>query len=582
MTNKQIYEPLKLYREKFKEAFAQTAADSFDEMVKQAGIDIEANKETCRKIDSLAEIISYKEGSITRYKALRVLLIIVALAGVCSPFLYEYVWNNFFYNNPDYGIYAPFVYAALVACGIVTAVLVFTKLKAKMNSLKGELADLVSARNKKITEANAQMDPLNTMFSWDMPTKLIEKTVPLIHFDPYFNKARLDQLHKEFDFTDSLNADASVLFAHSGEINGNPFVLATIRKFRMGTKEYFGYKTITWTERVRDSDGNWETVTRSETLEASVVKPYPTFNDRTFLLYAHDAAPNLIFSRSPEGLEEDSWTTEIKRKRKLKNLEKYSRTLDDDSDYTLMSNSDFEVLFSTKDRNDEVEYRLLFTPVAQQAITALIKDREDSYGDEFSIYKKHKINIVTTQHLSSLNIDTNPRRFMSYRFEEVKDNFVRINGDYFKTIYFAFAPLLSIPLYQQKHLDKLKYGKKEKKESSFWEWEAIANYHGESNYAHRDSVTQNILKTQWVADTENGEHIIDVTAHGFSGTNCVDSEEVFGGDGRYHTVYIDWVRYDPVSHTSKLKVTEMPDTDKDIIRSEDYPRWSFRRRILFE
>lgn len=578
----EIYEPLRLYKEKFRDDFATIAADAFDEMEKQSGVDIEDNEETCKKIDSLAEKISIKEGIISNYKVLKMLLLFVAVVCACSPFTYNYVRDRYFYDNPDYGIYAPYVYAALVAFAVILTVLVFTLIKNKMNSLKGELVELVSTKNKNIAEANAQMEPLNSLFSWDIPVKLIEKTVPQIHFDAYFNKARLQQLYKEFDFDDSLNNHSSVLFAQSGEINGNPFIIATLRKFCMGIKVYRGYKTITWEEEVRDSDGNWKTVTRSETLVATVEKPFPTYKDQTFLLYAHDAAPNLIFSRSPEGLEEESWTTEIKRKRKLKNLQKFSQKLNDDSDYTLMSNSEFEVLFSTKDRNDEVEYRLLFTPVAQQAITALIKDNGDSFGDEFCIYKRRKLNMVTTHHLSSLDLDTNPRRFMSYRFEEIKNNFVRLNGEYFKTIYFAFAPLLSIPLYQQKHLNRNEYGKKEEYESSFWEWEAIANYNGEEKYAHQSCVTHSILKTQWLADQKDGEHIIEVTAHGFSGTDCVDSREVYGGDGHFHTVYIDWVRYDPVTKRSELKVSEKPDSDKEIKRTEDYPRWNFRRRIWFE
>lgn len=55
-----------------------------------------------------------------------------------------------------------------------------------------------------------------------------------------------------------------------------------------------------------------------------------------------------------------------------------------------------------------------------------------------------------------------------------------------------------------------------------------------------------------------------------------------GGDGRFHTVYIDWVRYDPVSRTSEVSIREFPDKDKDVIRSDECPTDRFRRRILID
>ena len=40
-----------------------------------------------------------------------------------------------------------------------------------------------------------------------------------------------------------------------------------------------------------------------------------------------------------------------------------------------------------------MEFRLLFTPVAQMQMLALMKDNEVGYGDDFTFLKDHKVNL---------------------------------------------------------------------------------------------------------------------------------------------------------------------------------------------
>lgn len=572
-----IHEPLELYRDELKEAFSKNTEEAFAQMANRSGVDVAANRETCKKIYAVSRRIDEHSGKLSLMKVLMWLSGVAGAALVLFPFYRDEV---FAYLPPLDETYLILIAGAAIATGIALLLVALLCIRKKVGQMEEELGKLEAELKELMKTARAQMAPLNSLFSWDIPVKLIEKTVPNIHFDPFFNAARLTELQEEFGYTGFLNHDSSVIFAHSGDVKGNPFVIATVKKFHMGTKIYTGYKTIYWTEYGVDEKGQRHSVQRSQTLSASVVKPCPEYETMTFLLYANEAAPNLSFSREPEGLSENSAFTGFKKWIKRRRLERLSRNLQDESDYTMMANREFEVMFNSSDRDNEVEYRLLFTPLAQNTIMKLIRDREVGYGDDFSMLKSKMINVVLPGHLKSFNLDTDPERFKGWNFDAIKANFINLNAHYFKEIYFAFAPLLSIPLYQQTRTRKEIYGEKLLGSSSFWEWESLANFEGEGKFAAPDSITDNILKTRLMSEGNDGEKRIRVTAHGFSGTACVDSAQVFGGDGHLHTVYIDWTRYDPTEQDTDIHIREMPDSDKDIIRSDSYSTDDLRRRIL--
>lgn len=571
-----IYEPLDRYKNELKDAFRKNAEEAFAEIEKKAAVNKQENKKLCAEAESLLGKMKEHNKRLTWLLVVRIFLIVISIPLLFSFSYYELIFH------PDF--YTFYIIVSMIT-GVFFWIYVFTVLKKKKNALHSELDGITQRHKDVLAQAWEQMKSVNTLFSWDMPTKLIAKTVPNINFDPYFNAARLKQLNEEFGYNGFLNVNSSVLFAHSGEIKGNPFVIATTRNFSMGTKVYTGSKTIFWTEMERGSDGKMHSVTKSQTLYASVEKPFPYYGDNTFLMYANDAAPNLSFSRTPEGLAKEGFRTNSRKRRKRRELEKFSRNLTDNYPYTMMSNQEFEVLFSTKDRDNEVEYRLLFTPIAQQQIITLMKDTEHGYGDDFEVLKRKKINVVYPSHFHNFNIDTNPARFQDYNFELVKERFMKINEEYFRAVYFAFAPLLSIPLYQQIRTRKNIYGEDLLRKSSYWEWESLVNYKGEEYFAHPSSATQNILKTRLMRSVDDSQHDLQVTAHGFSETPRVDYVKVHGGDGRWHTVDVHWYEYDPVSRQSQVSIAEFPDSDKEVIREKDIMSYStrdFRRKILLK
>ena len=55
---------------------------------------------------------------------------------------------------------------------------------------------------------------------------------------------------------------------------------------------------------------------------------------------------------------------------------------------------------------------------------------------------------------------------------------------------------------------------------------------------------------------EDGVGEVNVTAYGYRGIPRVTEKTVFGGDGNFHTVPVEWIEYEPVSRTRVLSVAE--------------------------
>jgi hypothetical protein len=144
-----------------------------------------------------------------------------------------------------------------------------------------------------------QMAPLNRLFEWDIVARLIQKTMPRIAFDAYCSNGRMDQLHHRFGWPGDLGEGHSIVFAHSGVLNGTPFILARTLSHAMGSRTYHGALTISWTEQVADAEGNRETSTHQETLSASIARPFPEYESRTLIVFGNEAAPDLVCSRDP-------------------------------------------------------------------------------------------------------------------------------------------------------------------------------------------------------------------------------------------------------------------------------------------
>lgn len=554
-----IHEPVELYGTIFKQAHARNTSEFFEDLVRRSRVDERANLTTVKELRALEAKVKGESSSIRWWRILRGTLVVAGV--ICCIMTFSHL--------------------AWVAGVLAAIAVVAVKLNPLINSIEQRLNILKKQRDKKLKEAWQQMAPLNQLYDWSMLAMLVRRTVPSIKLDPYFSNGRLRELRESFGWNDQFNQGSSVVFAHSGELNGNPLVITQTLNHWMGSKTYNGSLTIRWTEQVRDSNGNWRTETRTQTLHASVTKPFPEYGDRKVVIYGNEAAPELSFSREPSKLSGlgDGAISAWRKARAVKTLEAKSRDLDKGKGFTVMSNREFDALFGATDRDHEVQFRLLFTPLAQQEMVKLLKDNAVGYGDDFEFAKSRMINVVEPAHMTATDISADPAKFHAYELAHSRKFFNEYHNDVFKSLFFGLAPLLTIPLYQQhrSHTDIYRdtYGRS----SCFWEHESIANYFGEAQFQHPDCITHSILKTDARPEVD-GTQVVQVAAFGYRGINRVDYVSVYGGDGQYHDVSVEWIEYIDVRKDSEMVVRENPQANEDDGSASGTPSWQTHFQAL--
>jgi hypothetical protein len=541
-------EPVKDYVGYFKELHARNVSEYFENLVRVSQVDEPANIQTVSELRVIEEKIA--KGSSTRgwWRFARIASLIAAGVAVYSAIQLK-----------DW-------YYALFAPALALVLFVFLKVNKAVKDLNDQLGDLGKQKEAKSSEAWQQMEPLNSLHTWEAARKLFEKTYPDIKLDPYFSNLRLADLATSYGLMDGFNNGRSMLITQSGTLKENPFVVARYIHHWIGNKIYYGSITIFWTEQVRNSNGDYVSVQRSQVLTASVTKPFPEYQNRNTVIYGHEAAPNLSFTRTPSNLSGigdgmfDNWRKEHAVKKVEKKARKAVNT--GKGNLTVMSNREFEALFNAVDRDNEIEFRLLFTPLAQQEMVNILNEKQAGYGDDFTFVKNGQINYIEPAHLSQTRFDGDPRMFRSLELAEARKFFNEFHADYFRSLYFGFAPLLTVPMYRDNRTAAKPKVSANSKWSSFWEHEGMANYLGHEHFAHPQSVTQNLLKT---SISGGGESAIDVTvvAHGYQGLPRVDIVPMLGGDGRWHEVPVPWTEYIPVSKQSKILVGVVRDLDND-------------------
>lgn len=529
-------EPLSDYVNYYRELHEKNVSEFFESLVKQANIDEDFNRKTIVELRSLEESVSKSSKARTWWKVSRVLtiLLIIGLSAVAG-FLQGY-----------------YFLATIPALALL--VLIIKKLNPEIREVSSKVDNLTRAKNAKSNEAWVQMEPLNELYTWDMAAKLFMKTFPEVKFDNYFSSERLTDLVDNYGFSEEFNRGRSIIHVQSGEFKGNPFAISRYKSHWMGSETYFGSLIIYWVETTRDAYGNWVNVQRSQTLTASVVKPFPRYSIDASIIYGHETAPNLFFSREPSELSrlKEGRKSERKTNKAIKKMEKQARKAvkTGSSEFTVMSNKEFEVLFNATDRDNESEFRLLFTPLAQQEMVNLLKDKEAGFGDDFYFTKNGPINIVEPNHLSNTEIESHPGFFKFQDISQARAFFNEFHNAFFKSVYFAFAPIFTVPLYREKRSFTL--SDKLRGEPSYWEFEALANALGEAKFKHKSSITDNLLEISSMS--EGMSKVVTVSAFGYRGISQVDFVPVLGGDGIVHPVPVPWTEYRPVTRETQLAV----------------------------
>jgi hypothetical protein len=555
----EIDDPIQDYANYFREQHQKTVSEYFESLVRDSQIDERQNIQTVAELRILEQQHAKGSSSRFRWRALRIISILVVI-GLAVLAIAQ---KEFYFLG-----LAPA--AALI-------LFITQKINPEISQLNNNLQELDKQVKKKSNEAWTQMAPLNALHTWDAAPRLFQSTCPQIQFDRYLTAQRLNDLQNTYGLAPEFNNGRSLFATLSGTNNQNPFVFARFKHHWMGSRTYTGSIVIHWTENQRNSQGNWVTVHRSQTLTASSVHDFPEYRMQTMLLFGHEAAPDLSFSRTPSKLSgrEDGAMTDWRKEHAVKKVEKQARkgVKRGDSQLTLMANREFEALFNATDRNHEVQFRLLFTALAQQEMVKLLNDRSVGYGDDFFFAKYGKINVVEPSHLGEMRFDGDPRMFQSLDIAQSRKFFNDYHNEYFKALYFAFAPLWTIPLYRDKRSSPDTSTAAIHQASSNWEHEVMTNYIGEEMFKHPTSVTHNILRTN-ATNNPDGTLGVTVYAYGYTSAPRVDIYPVLGLDGNVHNVPVHWTEFIPVERQSTVLMSSVQDHSLNSDNNDALTQWS--------
>ena len=551
-----IYQPKKMYNSMLKKQYHDTAASYFDDLCAKSGVSKEENaalvKQYNQANDKFNEALKARNKIAGKKTLLIVLAVLSFIAAIAGIFLGT--------SDLDYA----FVGWIMLGVGLVLAIaFILIEVMTVEKKLKAAQAIVDEAKKKKdeiLAACYKNTAPLNDMLDWGAPQEIMEKATPIIDLDPIFMGDRLQALMEKFGFEEVTDPNQSVLEVLSGQIQGNPFVLEKVLDCHMYEKTYEGTLTIHWTTTSRDSQGRIQTHHHSETLHAYVKKPAPRYTAITQLVYGSEAAPHLKFSRTPvhaEKMNEKERQSFIKKRIKKLDKEEVKDLGNISENFTKMGDDEFDALFGAYDRNNEVEFRLLYTPLAIRNTLDLMKNPEP-YGDDFSIYKNKMITVVRSEHSQRFDYSSSPTNFMGYDLSKMKDEFVAYCDKFIMNLFFDLAPVISVPLYQiHKPYDYIFKTPYRSNFSSF-EQETLANGLDPMLFipdgAGRDLPL--ILKAESASRRGSGDSV-RVNAMSFIEVPMVDYVSVFGGDGSWHSVPVHWIRYDEVHKISNMGIAKV-------------------------
>lgn len=510
-----IFNPQEEFETKYRDLHLENTKAFFNDLVEKSGVDIELNRETVRKYNEYKNNLEKLKKSLFWWRFLRVLMCIT----------------------------------------LILIPLVVIKVTPKIRGMREEIANAEQTAERLLQDAYDQMAPLNALFTDRDALNIIEKTIPRISFDTKLSPEQETDMKINYDFFDEDEYEQSTLGVLAGKYNENPFLFENRFVHTMGTETYHGELTITWTETYV-SNGKVYTRTRRETLHASVEKPKPYYSTQVVLNYCTQGGPELIFTRSAAHHERmsDKETEKFVKKfeKQLKKME--NKALKNGGDFTALANTEFEALFDATDRNNELQYRTLFTPLAQTNMVKLMR-KTTGYGDDFSFFKINRTNVIVTEHSQGRVLNVMPEAYYSYNYDEINDSFTNKNITFFKDVYFDFAPVWAIPMYQDRPVHSLKPIPSMERYYSRKESEALTNLVDYSYVVHPNTKTDAIVKSAFVASHDKVDETL-VTAYSYDIYDRVDYVQVYGGDGHYHSVPVPWKEYIPLQQQTTLFVSD--------------------------
>ncbi|WP_029513166.1 MAG1210 family protein [Mycoplasmopsis primatum] len=542
-----------------RDEFHKNAENYFNNQVvnskinKQECIDLE-NKyiKSMKKVDSFSKLLRKHKGLFFFLIGLGILAVIILIFLLVDYFYLNMIsapdskWKSLIIGCPVTII--AFITSFALAFGIF-----YKKMKNYEKILNKERVIAYDIKYKATQATKA----LNYLLSKSgIKEYLLQETIPNIKLNKYLSDNWLNYFLSNFGGDPVIKKIENYSYRglYSGSFFGSPFILVKKRGWNWTEKTYTGSKVVAVTKMVRDSNGKMVARVVYETLTASVTKDFPGFTYDTFLLYGNDNAENLGFTHYAQ------FTNKLNEKELAKFYKKKEKEFKKRSDaaiknagsFTTMGNINFEALWHCTDRNDEKEYRMLFTPVAQQKLSKLLLDNEIGYGDDFDFTKAGKVNLIEPAHIEfSQTIFKNKLSCESFLFNKIYEQFMNNYSKFFKSIYFTFAPIMCIPLYMNKEHKLLNIELNDN--LSFAELEKFAFYaiynKGISDWSDTDVITNIISR-----EPQNNKELVAISAQGFKIRSRIEYVPATDSNGKIHMIPVPWDEYISVEKSYNIEI----------------------------
>lgn len=564
---KKLSEPLDSFRNEFQGAFRERAEELFEGLVQASGIDIESNRKVMAEVAQTQSVIDELQSDVHKKTilsyVLKALFVIGALYGASG------VWT--FYHTVKYSLadtdggfvlwrlLAPFWdhigYVSFVI--LVIAVLffsfsyIFKSLPSEIREKKDEIAHLDGVNEKRKAPCKEEMKRLTGLLDPEIPNRIIREVMPGLDLDPLFDWQRYMDLTKNFGLSPQMGERNSSLDLISGTILGNPFLIYKTLQNRVAMERYTGSIVVSYEVVEYDTNGKRSTRTVNETLSAYVDKPKEVFERYTSLVFGSDAVDGLNFSREPHHVQDLSESKLEKYiAKRTKELEKLShKSTTGQGHFTAMNNKVFEALFDAVDRDNENQFRMMFTAAAQVNMVKLLKDKQ--FGDTFSFIKRKKLNIVVNR--DDWMIHAKMSHFDNASYDIIRSEYMQYVVTYFEKFYHLFLPILSIPALVNYPSDAYIYGDEPAFNFNPFVSEVMANEIGKEFFDHEASMTPSILKTTSLAKEGDTDRVL-VESRSYTIVDRTDYIPKTAGNGRTYDVPVHWKEYIPVSNRKQIEM----------------------------
>ena len=575
-----LLEPLKYYKSEFAEKFLDKLTKNFEELLKKSNIDIEANRKSVKEYN---DIIKNKNKNNRKLKFLNVcscILFLIVFYLIFCDLNFIFLLKKLSVSKGD--IQETVLKTVLLSIVIIlTLIFNFKYLGKKIKDFKEKNNDLEAELQSKREECYLQLYPFIKLLESNIANKITTNIIPNLNIDKNFKIERYAELVKKYGLAEKLKPRFSTKDIISGEILGNPFVIVKSLYNETVDKVYTGSRTVSWTEYYREN-GETKSHTVSQTLTASIVRPKEFFHENINLIYGNEAAEHLKFTREPKFVHE---LTPKKLQKHIKNTEKEirkisERAVKEGKTFLEMGNTEFDALFYALNRNNEVEFRVLFTPTAQKNMIELLKDKD--FGDDFYFDKDEKLNIISNNKEWTLNI--NKSYYNDFSFDVIKERYFEINKEFFKNFYKLFLPILSIPVYHQHKSQDYIYGNEFGYNYNPYSSEVMANFLGEDIFSHPDTTTSTILKTNTIK-TKGDIDLVEVIGNSYKEVSRVEYIPVRADNGRVYDVPVNWVEYVPLTACNKMEIKKLnikEDEFEDYTNEEEFSKVVNNKRYAYK